>query len=373
MEAMTIKPSAVLVFSAIILFSACVPTKTAYRPARGDRGAAEALRDRGRSHYANAWRPGIGGFPFGIFGHGYGDRAIEDLRASLQANPNDPLAWEYLGDAEYGKRAVRAYSRAMSLGRRTIPLLVKRSLEESDSLPALADLDEAISIDSGIPDLFLERGRRFERVGDSDRALADYSHAIELDSQFMSAFSERVDVRRRMKDFDGALEDLNSLGELSVIQDGETAMTRRRRDSIFRDFRPGQLRDHSDWEQAWRRARILSEAGRHREAAAIYTHLIDAESEARGRTHFLIQRGQEWLAVGERDSAVADFNEVLLIDSGMLRFLLHRTQALGLAWNPPIAGPIAEPTLPTTRKSVDGSGSSRDRPGSPTAGWRPRR
>jgi TonB family protein len=71
---------------------------------------------------------------------------------------------------------------------------------------AFQDWDEALRV-SPRAEYFLNRGKKYSQLGDSDHAIADFGQAITLDSRLVAAFVARADVYRRKKDFVRAMRD----------------------------------------------------------------------------------------------------------------------------------------------------------------------
>ncbi len=81
--------------------------------------------------------------------------------------------------------------------------------EKGELDAALADLNEAISIDATYACAYVNRGRVYGFKGDYDRAIAEYDTAIKLDARMALAYNNRGDAWLQKKEFDRAIADLN--------------------------------------------------------------------------------------------------------------------------------------------------------------------
>jgi tetratricopeptide (TPR) repeat protein len=75
---------------------------------------------------------------------------------------------------------------------------------------ALDDYDEAIQIDPNFAKAFNNRGGVYFKKKEHDRAIADYDEAIRLDPNYANAFLGRCAVYDAKADYDRAIADCNS-------------------------------------------------------------------------------------------------------------------------------------------------------------------
>ena len=74
---------------------------------------------------------------------------------------------------------------------------------------AMADLSQAVGLDSHYAEAFDERGNVYVKIGDNDRAIPDYTRAIALKPNYALAYSNRGYTYYKMGKFDESLADLN--------------------------------------------------------------------------------------------------------------------------------------------------------------------
>ena len=74
---------------------------------------------------------------------------------------------------------------------------------------ALADCNEAISIDGGRAEAYVNRGNAFLSKGDAEHALSDFNQAIQLDPRGAWAYSARGELYKNKGDASRAMADFN--------------------------------------------------------------------------------------------------------------------------------------------------------------------
>ncbi len=74
---------------------------------------------------------------------------------------------------------------------------------------ALADCNEAIAIDIGRADAYINRGNVYLSKGDTDRALGDFNEAIKRDPRSAWAYNARGEIFKDKGDADRAMADFN--------------------------------------------------------------------------------------------------------------------------------------------------------------------
>ena len=77
---------------------------------------------------------------------------------------------------------------------------------KGDTDRAIADYDEAIRLDPGLPFRVEQPRHRLPGKGEHDRAIADYNEAIRLDPKFAIALDNRGTLFAK-KDYDHAIAD----------------------------------------------------------------------------------------------------------------------------------------------------------------------
>ncbi|MGO9486752.1 MAG: tetratricopeptide repeat protein, partial [Rhodomicrobium sp.] len=149
-------------------------------------------------------------------------RLIASLAPHLAPSADDKArAKKYAGggDEHYNKgdydRAIADYDQAISLNPQYATAYYSRGLayyNKGDYDRAIADYDQAIRLDPKYALAYNNRGFVYNITGDYDRAIADYDQAIRLDSKYVFAYNNRGNAyvskgeyNRAIADFDHAL------------------------------------------------------------------------------------------------------------------------------------------------------------------------
>jgi lipoprotein NlpI len=80
---------------------------------------------------------------------------------------------------------------------------------KGDNDRAIADYNQAISLDPKDATAYYTRGNAYRDKGDNDRAIADYNQVISLDPKFAGVYSNRGNAYRDKGDNDRAIADYN--------------------------------------------------------------------------------------------------------------------------------------------------------------------
>jgi tetratricopeptide (TPR) repeat protein len=104
-------------------------------------------------------------------------------------------------------RAVAFYNRGNAYGAR------------SDVERAIADYDQAISLDPSKATVFYDRGNAYVRKGDFDRAIADYDRAVALDPNYADAYFNRGNAYNEKGDTERAIADLRKVLSIDPSDD----------------------------------------------------------------------------------------------------------------------------------------------------------
>jgi len=115
------------------------------------------------------------------------DLAISDLTAAVTGNTSDYVPLHNLGDIylknnEYAK-AIELYSRAIEIDPGEVSSFRLRAyacMEAGKWYDAIQDFDQAILLDPGWKQTWLDRARAKEKIGDLDGAAKDRQSASEL-------------------------------------------------------------------------------------------------------------------------------------------------------------------------------------------------
>ena len=108
--------------------------------------------------------------------------ALPYFDAQVRANPRDPFAWAHRGRAWH---------------------------EQQDYQKALADLNEAIRLDSDRSTWYANRGLVYDRLGEYDRAIGDYGEALRRDPLDAQSYNNRGLAYRARKDNTQAIRDFS--------------------------------------------------------------------------------------------------------------------------------------------------------------------
>ena len=80
-------------------------------------------------------------------------------------------------------------------------------LQSGDCTKAIADLNQAMALNTNYPDAYLYRGEAKSRLKDYAGTIADDTRAIELKPEYAYAYFTRGNARAALKDYAGAIED----------------------------------------------------------------------------------------------------------------------------------------------------------------------
>jgi tetratricopeptide (TPR) repeat protein len=245
------------------------------------------------------------------------------------------------------------------------PYLVRaRWLMQTDPPAAIADYDRAAQAEPKNPTVYCRRGDCYAALGDQDRALANYrralaldpslfdvhhsmakilgargehaaaavayGHAIALAPRYADFYLGRAQALERLGDYEGALRDHARILELDPSRNDVRfyrIICLHRAGHVERAIE-GMLRlievepdDHHNY-------RILGkmriEAGQQRLALADLTRSLELSSEALTYAH----RGRAHWELGERELALADFEEAVAKKPGEPEFYLGQAKAL---------------------------------------------
>ncbi len=221
-------------------------------------------------------------------GLGEWGRARVDLDEFIRRVPRDP--WSHYH---------RAYSR-MNLG---------------DDDGALTDLDLAIELDPNASRFHGERALVLARRRDLDRALADVEKALRSDPGHRGDLRLRGWIRAMSGDFERALADYRLAFEgqpmnLTMLADrASAAALAGRYEAAEADFEEALRREPSNaWIRARRALYLHAARGDHKRAIA---DCDEALKLSPGHAEASLNRGLSLLALGDFQSAIADFDRAL--------------------------------------------------------------
>jgi tetratricopeptide (TPR) repeat protein len=143
------------------------------------------------------------------------------------------LEWAYVnrGNASYDKNdfdtAIADYNQAISLDPSDAIAYNNRGLaykQKREYDRALTDFDKALSLNSRYANAYINRGSTWHDKGDLDRAIADYSSGLQYNPKDALAYRNRARAYMRKEDYDNAIADYSS--KIRLEPDGESYRTR---------------------------------------------------------------------------------------------------------------------------------------------------
>jgi tetratricopeptide (TPR) repeat protein len=79
---------------------------------------------------------------------------------------------------------------------------------------AIADLSEAIQLDSNLAEAYYNRGRAYANLANLEQAIQDYDQAIQLDPSNLLAVTNRGSAYADLGEFDQAIQDYDQAIQL---------------------------------------------------------------------------------------------------------------------------------------------------------------
>jgi clan AA aspartic protease (TIGR02281 family) len=181
-----------------------------------------------------------------------------------------------------------AADRAAAYSNRGLALLSKNDFDH-----AIADFDQAISLDSGSFEFHKNRGNAYGAKNDFDHAIADFDEAIRLNPSFAIAYNNRGFVYLRKGDIDRAIADYSE----AINHNPNFALAYSNRGFAY--SRKGDFdRAIADSNEA---------IGRNPNIAGAYDN-----------------RGFAYANKGDLDRALSDYNEAIRRDPRLANALAHR-------------------------------------------------
>lgn len=177
---------------------------------RGKLALASVLRSRTQAH---RWLPGAIALLLGL---GLIGILVSRLPQTLMARYWLQQGTDYEAQGS-NRQAIERYTQAIQ-SRPSSDAYFNRGIAQyqtGDLQAALADLTEAIQLDSARAEAYYQRGNvRFE-LGDRQGAVADYTEAIALDPRDPAAYVNRGNVRADLGDSQGAVNDYGEALQLN--------------------------------------------------------------------------------------------------------------------------------------------------------------
>jgi lipoprotein NlpI len=134
---------------------------------------------------------------------------------------NRGIAYNRKGDYEH---AIADYNEAISLDPNHVSAYNNRGaayVHRGDYDRAIVDYSEAIRLDPKYALVLNNRGFAYRRMGDDDHAIADLSEAIKLDPKLVPAYNARGAAYIRKGDYDRAIADFSEAIQLDPKASGD--------------------------------------------------------------------------------------------------------------------------------------------------------
>lgn len=151
--------------------------------------------------------------------------ALQDYQRALQLQPNHENAFRnltYLARKSNRQEILTAVVTQAVATEASAVTYFQRGLlwlEQGQYQEALNDFDQALVLDSRIPDYYLQRGFVKERLNKLQGALQDYSVALQLNPRLEKAYTNRGNVYFKMEEVKKAIEDYNYALQLNATNE----------------------------------------------------------------------------------------------------------------------------------------------------------
>ena len=250
--------------------------------------------------------------------------------------------------------AIRDHTEALRLNRGLADAYAGRGfayLRKGEIEKAIADLTQAIRLDSNSPSAYYNRGMIRLQRGESDLALADFDEAVRCNPNSAEAlvmrgicYVARNDLDRALAGFDGAIavQPMNPMGymERSNVYARKGEHDKQERDyqealrlnpniqNASRDFaeslaeRQWRAWSHDfatrnagkDYYQLFREAQTAYELGNYEDAITLNNDILAMSISTAQASVATMNRGNAYVAKGDLDKALRDFNEAIALD-----------------------------------------------------------
>ena len=178
------------------------------------------------------------------------------------------------------------------------------------------------------------RGLAYADKGDDGQALADYASCLQLQPNFASAFNNRGLIFLRQGNLQAALDEFNSAIKLPAsntsrylhfFNRARVQTYRKAYEAALGDFAEAEKLNPEGWQVANYRCITYAELGKFAEALADCNATL---AKTPTSTYTLTNRGNVYLAKGDLDAALKDYNEALKINPNYIRAHAYRGQLL---------------------------------------------
>jgi tetratricopeptide (TPR) repeat protein len=231
------------------------------------------------------------------------EEALAELDQAITVDPGNACAWAHRGE-------------------------VHRWLKHLDQ--AIADLNTALDIDPAYAWALAQRGETHRLAGRYDQAITDLNAALDIDPAYAWALGSRGEAHRQTGRYDQAIADLNAALDIdpayawALTQRGETHRLAGRYDQAITDFTAALDIDPA---YAWAlgsRGQALIRTDRYDEAVADLNAALRVDP---ADPWALAQRGEAHRLADRYDQAITDLNAALDIDPAYAWALGSRGQA----------------------------------------------
>jgi len=211
------------------------------------------------------------------------DTAIMDFDEAIRLNPNFAEAFFWRG---------LAHMRASDVDFSSIVPFLMFLMDDDRTNLAIADLDEAIRLNTGFAAAYMARGKMRSAFGHFESAIADFTQAIRIEPNNASAYSNRANAHLQSGDTDRAIADFT---QVIQIEPNNASAYISRASAHLRSV--DRIRAIADFTQAIRLGTYSDSALPHRDL--VQAHL------SRGDVHF---------SRGDLDLAIDDYTQALQLD-----------------------------------------------------------
>jgi tetratricopeptide (TPR) repeat protein len=231
------------------------------------------------------------------------DLTIQGCTAVLKQNPsneiaaaaynNRGIAYDDKGDHD---RAMADYNQAISLDPKDASHYFNRGnayQDKDDDQHAIADYTKAIALDPKLARAYVKRGISYENADKHDEAIADLTKAIELAPKEATIYLARANAYDGKDDYDRSIADYNKAIELNP------------EDPVIFRFRGDVYKEKHDYERA----------------VADYTKAIELDPK-QAKSYF--GRGDAYDELRKYDEAIADYNKSIALDPGVAKVYNYR-------------------------------------------------
>lgn len=261
---------------------------------------------------------------------GDAEGALADLNAALRLDPshvgalyNRGVAAYQMGDADAADdftQVIALESPRQFAAAYNARAATRIALGEAGELEnALADLEQAISLDGELAPAYYHRGLIHLTRDDAEAASADFSRAIEADATFAPAYKDRGvahllggDPQAAIDDLDVALA-LNPQYSAASVNRGVAYFELGDYHAALDDFSQALLGEPDDFETILRRGQAYFLVGDYLSAISDFTTVLDVQPE---NAEAYLGRARAYFARRNYASAEADFDAAIELDAG---------------------------------------------------------